>query len=152
MILIGDKARDFLMVVAAFLWAFIVYASWQGALSKSNQLIYFGLLACAVLVVIYYIMGAVVGQKLSTAVLIWPALLNGATQAIAFTIVYLTKGEKLDFILGMHPGYFGAIIFFWLGNFLTSTLSYWILFEKYAVPDEEWNTFMKEVAAQEKIH
>jgi hypothetical protein len=152
MILIGDKARDFLIVVAALLWAFIVYASWQGALSKSNQLIYFGLLACAVLVVIYYIMGAVVGQKLSTAVLIWPALLNGATQAIAFTIVYLTKGEKLDFILGMHPGYFGAIIFFWLGNFLTSTLSYWILFEKYAVPDEEWNTFMKEVAAQEKIH
>jgi hypothetical protein len=152
MILIGDKARDFLMVVAAFLWAFIVYASWQGALSKSNQLIYFGLLACAALVVVYYLMGAVVDQKISTAVLIWPVLLNGVVQAVAFTIVYMTKGEKLDFILGMHPGFFGAMMFFWLGNFLTSTLSYWVLFEKCAVPDEEWNAFMKEVAAQEKLH
>jgi hydrogenase-4 membrane subunit HyfE len=152
MILIGEKARDFLMVFAALLWAFIVYASWQGALSKSNQLIYLGLLACATLVVVYYLMGAVVDQKISTAVLIWPVLLNGATQAVAFTIVYMTKGEKLDFILGMHPGFFGAMIFFWLGNFLTSTLSYWVLFKKYAVPDEEWSTFMKEVAAQEKLH
>jgi hypothetical protein len=152
MIPIEDKARDFLMVVAALLWAFILYASWQGALIKSNQLIYFGLLACAALVVVYYVMGAVVNQKISMAVLIWPVLMNGAVQAIAFTIVYMTKGEKLDFILGMHPGYFGAMVFFWLGNFLTSTLSYWILFEKCAVPDEEWNTFMKEVAAQEKLH
>ncbi len=46
MIPIEDKARDFLMVLAALLWAFFVYASWQGALGKSNQLIYFGLLAC----------------------------------------------------------------------------------------------------------
>jgi hypothetical protein len=152
MILIGDKARDFLMVVAAFLWAFIVYASWQGALSKSNQLIYFGLLACAALVVVYYIMGAVVNQKISTAVLIWPVLLNGIVQAVAFTIVYMTKGEKMDFILGMHPGFFGAMMFFWLGNFLTSTLSYVVLFDKSVVPDEEWNAFMKEVAAQEKLH
>jgi hypothetical protein len=152
MILIGDKARDFLMVFAALLWAFIVYASWQGALSKSNQLIYFGLLACATLVVVYYLMGAVVDQKISTAVLIWPVLLNGVVQAVAFTIIYMTKGEKMDFILGMHPGFFGAMIFFWLGNFLTSTLSYWVLFEKCAVPDEEWSAFMKEVAAQEKLH
>ncbi len=140
------------MVLAALLWAFIIYASWQGALSKSNQLIYCGLLACAVLVVVYFVMGAVVNQKISTAVLIWPVLLNGVTQAIAFTIVYMTKGEKLDFILGMHPGFFGAIVFFWLGNFLTSTLSYWVLFKKSAVPDEEWSAFMKEVAAQEKLH
>ena len=152
MILIGEKARDFLMVFAALLWAFVVYASWEGALSKNNQLIYFGLLACATLVIIYYLMGAVVDQKIAMAVLIWPVLLNGITQAVAFTIVYMTKGERLDFILGMHPGYFGAIIFFWLGNFLTSTLSYWVLFKKYAVPDEEWSTFMKEVAAQEKLH
>jgi uncharacterized membrane protein len=97
-------------------------------------------------------MGAVVDQKMALAVLIWPVLLNGITQAVAFTIVYKTKGERLDFILGMHPGYFGAIIFFWLGNFLTSTLSYWVLFKKYAVPDDEWNAFMKEVASQEKLH
>ncbi len=152
MIPIEDKARDFLMILAAVLWAFIVYASWQGALSKSNQLIYLGLLACAVLVVVYYVMGAVVNQKLPTAVLVWPVLLNGITQAIAFTIIYMTKGEKLDFILGMHPGFFGAMVFFWLGNFATSTLSFWVLFKKYAVPDDEWDTFMKEVASQEKLH
>jgi len=152
MIPIEDKARDFLMVLAALLWAFILYASWQGALSKSNQLIYFGLLACAALVVVYYVMGAVVNQKISMAVLIWPVLLNGVVQAIAFTIVYMTKGENMNFILGMHPGFFGAMVFFWLGNFLTSTLSYVILFDKSVVPDEEWNAFMQEVAAQEKLH
>jgi hypothetical protein len=152
MIPIEDKARDFLMVLAALLWAFIVYASWQGALSKSNQLIYLGLLACAALVVVYYVMGAVVNQKIPTAVLIWPVLLNGITQAVAFTIIYMTKGEKMDFILGMHPGFFGAMVFFWLGNFATSTLSFWVLFKKYAVPDDEWDAFMKEVASQEKLH
>lgn len=151
MIPIGDKARDFLMILAALLWAFIVYASWEGALSKSNQLIYFGLLACAALVVVYYLMGAVVDQKIATGVLVWPVLLNGITQAIAFTMIYTTKGEKLGFILGMHPGFFGAIVFFWLGNFLTSTLSYWFLFRKSAVPEDEWNVFMKEVAGQEKL-
>jgi hypothetical protein len=152
MIPIEDKARDFLMVLAAVLWAFIVYASWEGALSKNNQLIYFGLLACAALVVVYYVMGAVVNQKISMSVLVWPVLMNGITQAIAFTMIYMTKGERLDFILGMHPGFFGAMVFFWLGNFLTSTLSYVILFNKSVVPDEEWDGFMKEVAAHQKLH
>jgi ABC-type antimicrobial peptide transport system permease subunit len=67
-------------------------------------------------------------------------------------MVYMTKGEKLDFILGMHPGFFGAIVFFWFGNFLTSTLSYVVLFNKSVVPDEEWDGFMKEVAAHQKLH
>jgi hypothetical protein len=152
MILIGDKARDFLMVVAALLWAFIVYASWEGALSKNNQLIYFGLLACAAMVVVYYLMGAALNQKLSMTVLVWPVLLNGITQAIAFTMIYMTKGEKLDFILGMHPGFFGAIMFFWLGNFLTSTLSYVVFFNKSVLPDETWDEFIKEVAIHQKLH
>jgi hypothetical protein len=152
MISIGDKARDFLMVLAALLWAFVVYASWEGALSKNNQLIYFGLLACAALVIVYYLMGAGVNQKLPTAVLVWPVLLNGITQAIAFTLVFTTKGERLNFILGMHPGFFGAMVFFWLGNFATSTLSYWVLFKKGVVPEEHWNAFLKEVAGQEKLH
>ena len=151
MISIGDKARDFLMVLAALLWAFIVYASWEGALSKNNQLIYFGLLACAAMVVVYYLMGAALNQKLSMTVLVWPVLLNGITQAIAFTMIYMTKGEKLDFIMGMHPGFFGAIMFFWLGNFLTSTLSYVVFFNKSVLPDETWDEFMKEVAIHQKL-
>ena len=152
MISIGDKARDFLMVIAALLWAFIVYASWEGALSKNNQLIYFGLLACAAMVVVYYVMGAALNQKLSMTVLVWPVLLNGITQAIAFTMIYMTKGEKLDFIMGMHPGFFGAMMFFWLGNFLTSTLSYVVFFDKSVLPDETWDEFMKEVAIHQKLH
>ena len=152
MISIGDKARDFLMVIAALLWAFIVYASWEGALSKNNQLIYVGLLACAAMVVVYYVMGAALNQKLSMTVLVWPVLLNGITQAIAFTMIYMTKGEKLDFIMGMHPGFFGAMMFFWLGNFLTSTLSYVVFFDKSVLPDETWDEFMKEVAIHQKLH
>jgi len=151
MISIGDKARDILMVLAALLWAFIVYASWEGALSKNNQLIYFGLLACAAMVVVYYLMGAALNQKLSMTVLVWPVLLNGITQAIAFTMIYMTKGEKLDFIMGMHPGFFGAMMFFWLGNFLTSTLSYVVFFDKSVLPDETWDEFMKEVAIHQKL-
>ena len=139
------------MVLAALLWAFIVYASWEGALSKNNQLIYVGLLACAAMVVVYYLMGAALNQKLSMTVLVWPVLLNGITQAIAFTMIYMTKGEKLDFIMGMHPGFFGAMMFFWLGNFLTSTLSYVVFFDKSVLPDETWDEFMKEVAIHQKL-
>jgi len=97
-------------------------------------------------------MGAVVNEKLSTSVLIWPILLNGILQAIAFTLVYTTKGQKADFILGMHPGFIGAMIFFWGGNFICSTLSYWVLFDKKVVPEDEWQAFMKEVQSQQKIH
>jgi hypothetical protein len=152
MFTISDKARDFLMILAALLWCFIVYASWQGALNKDNQLIYLGLLACAALVVVYYVMGAAINQKISMTVFIWPVLMNGITQAIAFTIIYMTKGENLNFIMGMHPGFFGAIVFFWLGNFLTSTLSYVVFFNKSVLPDETWDTFMKEVATHQKLH
>jgi len=152
MFTIGEKARDVLIIIAALLWAFIIFASWEGALSKNNQLIYFGLLACAALVVVYYLMGAGVNEKVTMAVLVWPVLMNGITQAIAFTMIYMTKGEKLDFILGMHPGFFGAMVFFWLGNFLTSTLSYVVLFNKRVLPDETWDAFMKEVATHQKLH
>ena len=152
MFTIGEKARDVLIIIAALLWAFIIFASWEGALSKNNQLIYFGLLACAALVVVYYLMGAGVNEKITMAVLVWPVLMNGITQAIAFTMIYMTKGEKLDFILGMHPGFFGAMVFFWLGNFLTSTLSYVVLFNKRVLPDETWDAFMKEVATHQKLH
>ena len=84
MIPITDKMRDVLMLVAAVCWGFVIYASWVGGAAKDNQLIYFGLLACAVLTVVYYLMGAVVNEKMSTTVLIWPVLLNGIFQAIAF--------------------------------------------------------------------
>lgn len=58
------------MLVAAVCWGFVIYASWVGGAAKDNQLIYFGLLACAVLTVVYYLMGAVVNEKMSTTVLI----------------------------------------------------------------------------------
>ena len=152
MIPITDKMRDVLMVVAAICWGFVIYASWSGGLAKDNQLIYFGLLASAVLTVVYYLMGAVVNEKMSTSILIWPVLLNGIFQAIAFTIVYMTKGQKMDFIMGMHPGFFAAMVFFWIGNFVTATLAYTLLFSSKAVPDDEWEQFQKEIADQEKLH
>ena len=152
MIPINDKKRDILMAVAALCWAFTIYASWVGGLNKDNQLIYFGLLAGAALTVCYYLMGAVVNEKMSTSILIWPVLLNGIFQAIAFTIVYMTKGQKMEFIMGMHPGFFAAMVFFWLGNYVTATLAYLMLFNSKAVPDDEWEQFQKEIAGQEKLH
>jgi hypothetical protein len=152
MIAITDKMRDILMVIAALCWAFVIYASWVGGPAKDDQLIYFGLLAGAVLTVVYYLMGAVVNEKMSSAMLLWPVLINGIFQAIAFTIVYKTKGQKMDFILGMHPGFFGAMVFFWIGNFVTATLAYFQLFGSQAVPDEEWEEFQREIAGQEKLH
>ncbi len=152
MITIGDKARDVLMIIAAFCWFFVIYASWVGGANKDNQLIYWGLLACAIMTVVYLMMGAVINEKLPISVLVWPILLNGIVQAIAFTMAYTTKGVKADFIMGMHPGFFGAMVFFWLGNFATTTLSYIILFSSKVAPDDEWEGFMKEVAKQEKLH
>jgi hydrogenase-4 membrane subunit HyfE len=152
MISITDKMRDTLMVVAALCWVFVIYASWVGGPAKDDQLIYFGLLAGAVLTVVYYLMGAVVNEKISIPTLLWPVLINGIFQAIAFTIVYTTKGQKMDFIMGMHPGFFGAMVFYWLGNFVTATFAYLLLFSSKAVPEDEWEEFQREITGQEKLH
>jgi len=47
---------------------------------------------------------------------------------------------------------FAAMVFFWLGNFVTATLAYLMLFSSKAVPDDEWERFQKEIAGQEKLH
>jgi hypothetical protein len=152
MITIDDKKRDVIMVIIALLWAFVLYAAWAGALNKDNQIIFVGLLATAFIVGCTYLMGAVTDEKMSTAVLIYPVIFNFICWIIAFTMAYLTKGVKADFILGMHPGMFGAIIFFWVGSMISSALSLGIWFDKYFLPQKKWDEFQKEVSQLEKLH
>jgi hypothetical protein len=152
MITIDDKIRDVIMIIMAVLWAFVLYACWAGALNKDIQLIYWGMLACAFIVVCFYLMGAVTNEKMSYAVLIFPVIFNCVCWLIAFTMAYQTRGQKMDFILGMHPGMFAMIIIFWVGTMLATSLSLGLFFNKYYLPDEKWNEFEKEVSQLEKIH
>ncbi len=145
MITIGDKQRDFLNLLGAFLWAFVVFASWAGGSYKNNALVYAGLLASALLVGIYYLQGAVINEKMSKLVLFYPTILNVVLWIVAFSFTYFTKGEKMDFIMGMHPGFFGAIVFFWLGSFVCTALSFALLFKSEFLPEDVWENFMREV-------
>ena len=152
MITIDDKKRDVIMIIMALLWAFILYACWSGAVNKDTDLIFYGLIACAFVVFCFYLMGAVTNEKMSVVVLIFPVILNVAFWIIAFVMAYKTRGQKMDFILGMHPGMFGMVIFFWVGSMICTALSLGLFFDKYYLPEEKWAEFQKEVAQLEKIH
>ena len=152
MITIDDKKRDVIMVIMALLWAFVLYAAWSGAVNKNPDLIYYGFIASAFIVVCFYLMGAVTNNKMSIPVLIFPVIFNCVCWIVAFTIAYQTKGQKMDFIWGMHPGMFGAIIFFWVGTMVATSLSLGLFFDKYFLPEGKWDEFMKEVSQLEKVH
>jgi hypothetical protein len=152
MITIDDKKRDVIVVILALLWAFVLYACWSGAVNKNPGLIYCGLIATAFIVGCFYLMGAVTNEKMSFTVLIFPVIFNCLCWIIAFTIAYNTKGQKMDFILGMHPGMFGMIIFFWVGSMISTAVSLGLFFDKYFLPKEKWDEFQKEVSELEKLH
>ena len=60
MILINEKTQDILHVTGALLWVFLVVASWFGSPISG----YIGLLAAAVLSVVYFILGTTVQGKI----------------------------------------------------------------------------------------
>ena len=138
------------MVIMALLWAFVLYAAWSGAINKNADLIYYGMIASAFIVVCFYLLGAITNNKMSYVVLIYPIVFNLACWIIAFTMAYQTKGQKMDFILGMHPGMFSAIIVFWIGTMICTSLSLGIWFNKYFLPDDKWAEFQKEVSQLKK--
>ncbi len=152
MITIDDKKRDVIIIIMALLWAFVLYATWSGAINKNADLIFYGMIACALIVTCFYLVGAVTNEKMSIPVVIFPVIINLACWIIAFTLAYKTKGQKMDFILGMHPGMFGMIIFFWVGTMLCTALGLGIWFDKYYLPKEKWDEFEKEVSQLEKVH
>ena len=152
MITIDDKKRDVIMVIMALLWAFVLYAAWSGAVNKNDDLIFSALIACAFIVVCFYLMGAATNDKMSIPVLVFPVIINCVVWIVAFTMAYMTKGQKMDFIWGMHPGMFAMIIFFWIGTMISTSLSFGLFFDKYYLPDEKWAEFQKEISQLEKIH
>ncbi len=152
MIKISDKSRDIGHVVAALLW--IILAVINGIAMISDPILtYIGLLVSTLLMVIYFVMGATVANKIGLVVpLIYPIVFQAILWIIAYSLVYFTKGEKMEFIMGMHPGFFGAVICYWIGTFLASTLGLGLFFDKYLCPEEQWNAFMKDVSQMQKLN
>lgn len=148
MISITDKTRDILNVLGALLWIFILIVSWIGVPILS----YIGLLAVALLSIIYFILGTTVRGKIGVIVpMIYPLLPMVVFWIIAFTAAYKTRGQSTDtWIIGLHPGQFWPLLFFWIGTFLTSTLGYAIYFDKYLLPGDDWETFLEEVKKMKK--
>lgn len=139
---VSSKLRDGLVVLSGFLWIYLVAVSWL----KDDTLALTGLLAVSALVVIYFILGTTRGDRIGVGVpLIYPSLLTGACWAGAFVAAYLTRGERMDLILGMHPGMFFALLLFWVGSLVTCMLGYVIYFDKYLLPEEDWAAFLAEV-------
>ena len=138
-----DKMRDILNALGALLWLVLVIVSWAGRPGLS----YFGLFAVAILSVIYFILGTsgrgTIGVKVP---LVYPVLMMTVLWVIAFTMAYRTRGQAADsWILGLHPGQFWALLFFWIGTFLTSTLSYALYFDSHILPEDDWESFLEDV-------
>jgi hypothetical protein len=148
--IINDRIRDILIIIMAILWLFTLYACWAGALSRSNQLVFYGMMAGAFIVVIFYLLGAVTNEKISIPVLTFPIILNIVIWIIAFTMAYMTKSRKMDFILGMHPGMLTLIVIYWIGSMICTSLSLGLWFDKYYLPEENWQKFLKEVSQLKK--
>jgi len=143
MIPIPEKTQDVLHVSGALLWIFLVVVSWTGY----PVLAYAGLLATALLGVLYFILGTTVKGKTGIVVpLIYPCLTMTVFWIIAFTAAYSTRGRSTEtWIVGLHPGQFWTLLFFWIGTFLTSTLSYALYFDTYIFPEGEWESFLEKV-------
>jgi len=146
---ISDRFKDFLNMAGALLWAFLIIASWAGG--GNPRMVIYGLIACAAVIVVYYLQGAVTNGKMSVKILIYPVLLNALFWVIAFSMIYYTRGQNLDLVCGMHPGFLSAMIFFWLGSFVTATLSFYLFFRSDYLPDETWDRFIASVRTMEKI-
>ena len=143
MISITEKTRDILNALGALLWLILVIVSWIGY----PWLSYCGLLAVAILGVIYFILGTsgrgAIGVK---APLVYPVLMTAVFWIIAFTVAFRTRGQTATaWILGLHPGQFWTLLFFWTGTFLTSTLSYALYFDRYILPEDDWELFLEDV-------
>ena len=137
--IISDKGRDVLNVIAGLLWAVLVITCWiDNPLAQ-----YFGFCVVTCLGVIYLTLGITAGPKIPV---VYPILLTAMLHLIAFTIAYSTRGRPAEiWILGLHPGQFWVVLLFWLGTFLTTTLSYGLYFDKYIFPDDTWKDFLKEI-------
>jgi hypothetical protein len=101
---ISDKARDVGNVIAALLW--IILAVINGIAVISDPLLtYIGLLVWTALMMLYFVMGATVANEIGLVVpLIYPIIFQVILWIIAYSMVYFTRGEKMEFIIGMHPG------------------------------------------------
>ena len=143
MIRINDKMQDTLVLVSALLWVFLVVASWCGG----TRLSYWGLIAGCLLTSVYFVLGATVKGRLGLGVpLLYPILLMLFLWVVAFSIVSGTQGQaSATWILGLHPAQFWSIVLYWIGGGLTSLLGYALYFDKYLLPDEVWQDFLREV-------
>ena len=143
MIPITDRLRDILNILGAALWVVLVVVSWIGTPLTA----YIGLIAVAMLGGIYFILGTTVRGKIGSFVpLLYPALIMAVLWIVAFTIAYRTRGQSTTaWILGLHPGQFWALLFFWIGTFVTCMVSYALHFDRYLLPEGEWAAFLKEV-------
>jgi ABC-type Fe3+-siderophore transport system permease subunit len=141
---VSEKATTMLIVISSIVWLAIVILSFMG--KSSVEAGFVGLLLSVVIIFIYYFLGGVTRGEIDAGVpFLYPILINCVLMAIAYVIVYATKGKEYsNFILGMHPGMFWSILIWWVGTLLTTTLSYYLFFNK-SLPEEDWDTFLKEV-------
>jgi hypothetical protein len=144
---VSGKLRDGLVALTGFLWIYLVVVSWL----KDDTLAFTGLFAAVALVVIYFVLGTTRRDRMGVAVpLVYPILLMGVAWAGAFVAAYVTRGQRMDLILGMHPGMFWVTLLYWIATLATCTLGYFLYFDKYLLSDEDWNAFLADVERSKK--
>lgn len=148
MITLSEKIQDTLHVIAGILWIFLGVAFYF-AKTSPPALMYAAFIAVVIICLIYFILGASKGEENRIAIgvpLFYPILCWAGCWIIGFTVAYSTRGKAMGLIFGMHPGWFSALLFYWIGTFLTSTLGFYLFFKKWYLPDEEWKKFLDEAA------
>ncbi len=144
MLQVKDSTQTALAIISSLLWIYLIVVSTIG----NDFLSLTGLFAAALISGIYFIMGTSVDGKIGLGMpIINPLLITLTLWCVSFVIAYKSRTfvDPKNFILGFHPGQFWIIIVFWLGTFLTLGYSFARYFDSYILPDDRWDTFIKEV-------
>jgi hypothetical protein len=147
---LSDGAKTILHVVNALLWIWLIIASW----SKDEGLLKITFFVLPFIVFFYLLMGIEKRNEVKAPVpLFYPAIVLFIVWVVSFALVLSYRGVSVDtsyFILGMHPSMAAALLIFWVGNLLTTALSYVVFFDE-SVDEKEWEDFLNEVNKYQKL-
>ncbi|HOJ49229.1 MAG TPA: hypothetical protein PKW55_00260 [Spirochaetota bacterium] len=147
---LSENAKTILHVVNAILWIWLLIASW----SKNEDLLKITFFVMPFIVFFYLLMGIEKRNEVKSPVpLFYPAITLFIVWVVSFYLVLSYRGisvDPSDFILGMHPSMAAALLIFWIGNLLTTALSYVLFFDE-SVDEKEWNDFLNEVSKYQKL-
>lgn len=138
---IGDKRTGIFLVITS-LWVFITISGWMGTW-------FIGMISSVILMLLYMMLGASKGGKLSKKLFLYPLLSWAVLWSVGFCFskyyADVFAGKMPDFIiLGLHPSFSFTILTYWIGGVLTLTVGFYFFSDNW-LSDEDWDNFKKKI-------